>query len=231
MARVQPMPSMVESPPVEPGACQARAALLLALLACACGGSGGMPPQTPPRVRGPDGKDYYLLDKGPYKAYYDAWGRLERLDYDSNGDGRPDVIAHHRGAKLPSLLEVDSDFDGTIDRWEDYDAAGRLVKVGTASRGVGPDTWAYPGPGEQPSRREYDADRDGRIEKVEIYRAGRVARVELDGDGDGRFDRWQTWAAGRLESEELDIDADGRPDRRLRYGPRGRIQAVERLAR
>ena len=195
----------------------------------ACGGHGGQAPRSPPRVKGPDGKDYYLLDKGPYKAYYDAWGRLERFDYDSNGDGKPDVVAYHRGAKLPSLLEIDSDFDGATDRWEDYDAAGRLVKVGTSQRGPGPDTWTYPGPGEQPSRREHDADHDGRIEKVESYRAGRVARVELDGDADGRIDRWQSWAAGRLETEELDTDGDGRPDRRLRYGAQGRIQAVERL--
>jgi hypothetical protein len=182
-------------------------------------------------VTGPDGKQYYLLDKGAYKAFYNAWGRLERLQYDSNGDGRADVVAYHRGAKLPSLLEVDADFDGKVDRWEDYDASGRLVKVGTALRGSGPDNWTYPGPGELPAKREYDADRDGRIEKVEVYSGGRVTRVELDADGDGRADRWQSWRAGRLQSEELDSDADGRPDRRLRYGARGRIEAVERIAR
>jgi hypothetical protein len=208
-----------------------HAVVLWAALAAACGGSAGLPPRTPPRVTGPDGKQYYLLDKGPYKAYYDAWGRLERFDYDSNADGRPDVIAHHRGAKLPSLLEVDADFDGTIDRWEDYDAAGRLVKVGTARHGRGPDNWTFPGPGEQPSRREYDNDGDGRIEKAEVYSAGRVARVELDGDGDGRVDRWQSWSGSHLDAEELDTDGDGRADRRLRYGARGRIEAVERVTK
>ena len=53
--------------------------------------------------------------------------------------------------------------------------AGRLVKVGTARQGRGPDNWTFPGPGEQPSRREYDNDGDGRIEKAEVYSAGRVA--------------------------------------------------------
>jgi hypothetical protein len=209
-----------------------RAALLwlgVAALGSACGGAGGLPPQGPPRVKGPDGQEYYLLDRGPAKAYYDPWGRLQRLEYDSNGDGRTDIVAHHRGAKLPSLLEVDSDYDGSVDRWEDYDGSGHLVKVGTSRRGRGPDVWTYPGPNDRPSRRDYDDDMDGRIERVAIYRDGRVVRVELDGDRDGRFDRWQVLEAGRLSAEELDTDADGRPDRRIRYGDGGRILAMERL--
>lgn len=202
----------------------------LASLFGACGGHGGLPPQNPPRVQGPDGKEYYLLDRGPYKAYYDAWGRLERLEYDSNGDRRYDIVAHHRGAKLPHLLEVDADFDGRIDRWEDYDTAGRLVKVGIARRDRGPDVWTYPGPGDHPAKREYDEDHDGKIERVELYRAGRVTRAELDGDRNGRPDRWQTWAEGRLTSEELDTDGDGRADRRIRYAEGGKILALERLS-
>jgi hypothetical protein len=124
---------------------------------------------------------------------------------------------------------VDADFDGRIDRWEDYDAAGRLVKVGTARHGRGPDVWTYPGPGDQPAKREHDADNDGKIERTEFYRAGRVIRVELDSDRDGRVDRWQTWAAGRVTTEELDTDGDGRADRRLRYAEGGKLLGLERL--
>src|SRR5512134_2745168 len=81
----------------------AGALTLLAAAGCAgqCGARGGLPPSMPPLVKGPDGREYHLLDRGSYQAYYDRFGRIERLDYDSNGDGRPDHIAHHDGRRLP----------------------------------------------------------------------------------------------------------------------------------
>lgn len=209
--------------------------LLVALLAagCAgkCGARGGLPPPRPPTVTGPDGTKYHLVDKGPYKAYYDAWGRLQRIEYDANGDGRPDHVARHDGRRSPYQLDVDEDFDGRPDRWERYDAEGRLEKVGTASApGRAPDLWAVPGPEGTVARREHDEDGDGVPERVELLRDGRVAEVQVDADRDGRLDRWQTWEGGRLAAEELDTDGDGRADRRLRYDARGKIQALEPVA-
>ena len=200
--------------------------------ACAgrCGALGGLPPERPPVVKGPDGKTYHVVARGPYKAFYDAWGRLQRLEHDSNGDGRPDQIAHHDGGRTPRTIEVDEDFDGRTDRWEDYDAAGRLVRVGASRRGRGPDVWTSAAPDGQPTRKEYDEDGDGRPDRAETLTAGAVSAVELDQDRDGRPDRWQSWARGRLTSEELDTNRDGRPDRRLRYGDDGRILGLEPLA-
>lgn len=201
--------------------------LTLAALAVACGGRGGLPPERPPMVKGPDGRDYYLLDKGKYKAYYDAWGRLDRLAYDSNGDGRPDIIAHHGGGKTPRLIEVDEDFDGRTDRWEDYDKDEKLLKVGASRKGGAPDVWTYPGPDGQPARKEYDEDVDGRIDRAEVFEGGRLVRAELDADRDGRVDRWQSWQAGRLVAEGLDTDGDGQPDRRIRYDASGKVAGLE----
>ncbi len=213
----------------------ARPAAIVTLAASAgcagqCGARGGHPPELPPLVRGADGRDCRLLDRGAYKAYYDRSGRLARLEYDSNGDGRADHIAHHDGAKMPHLLEVDEDFDGRTDRWDDYDAAGNVVKVGRSRRGRGPDVWTFPGRGGEPVRRELDEDGDARVDRAETLTAGRTTAVELDTDRDGRFDRWQEWADGRLASERLDTDGDGRPDHRLRYGPGGNVVAAEALA-
>jgi hypothetical protein len=207
---------------------------LLALLAAACAGQcgarGGLPPKRPPLFDGPDGRKYYLLDRGPYKAFYDPAGRLQRIEYDSNGDGRADQIAHHNGERHARLLEVDEDFDGLVDRWEDYDAEGRLVKVGASRGGRRPDVWVFRGADGQPRRKEYDEDGDGRTDRAEELVAGRVVHVELDTDRDGRIDRWQEWPQGRLSEERIDTDADGRPDRRLRYGARGQVIALEPLA-
>jgi hypothetical protein len=210
-------------------------AVLLALAAggCSgqCGARGGLPPVGPPLVQAPDGKRYFLLDRGPYQAFYDRAGHLQRIEYDSNKDGRPDQIAHHRGEHHARLLEVDEDFDGRIDRWEDYDADGKLVKLGASRHGRGPDVWIYAGADGQPRRKEYDEDGDGRVDRAEELSAARVTRVELDADHDGRMDRWQQWPQGRLTEEEIDTDGDGRPDRRLRYGKRGEVVALEPIAR
>lgn len=211
---------------------RARLALAgLALLPCACGGLGGEPPSRLPVIKGADGREYQVLDRGAYKAYYGEDDRLQRIEYDSNGDGRPDQVAHHAGRKLPGLIEVDENFDGASDRWEEYDETGRLTRVGVSRRGDKPDLWQVLGPDNQPARREYDDDGDGRVDRSEVLAGGRLQRLEIDGDRDGRVDRWQHWREGRLASEDLDTDGDGRPDRRLSYGAGGRLEGLERLAR
>jgi hypothetical protein len=205
--------------------------LATALGGCAgrCGARGGLPPAGMPVFTGADGQQYLLLDKGPYKAYYDRWGRLQRLEYDSNHDGRPDQVALHDGAKVPREIQVDQDFDGKTDRWERYSPSGQLERVGTTKTGGRPDTWATTGTDGSLARMEYDQDGDGKIERAELLKDGLVSAVEIDADRDGRIDRWQAWEKGRLTDETLDTDGDGAPDRRIRYDPRGRVAGLEPL--
>jgi hypothetical protein len=213
------------------GAGCCAAALAAALATLACGGLGGQPPERPPVVEAPNGQSYYFVDRSPYKAYYDVWGRLDHLEFDSNGDGRPDRITRHRdGAKRPHRIESDVDFDGRTDRWDDFDEAGTLVRFAVGCPGDHPQLWTVVGPSGQPYRYEHDADGDGRPERVEIVEEGRIARIELDTDRDGRADRWQEWSGGRMARESLDIDQDGKPDRRLSYGPKGAVTGIERLS-
>jgi hypothetical protein len=202
----------------------------VASLVASCGG-GSRRPEIPPLVVGRDGREHHMVARGPYKAYYDRLGRLESLEYDSNGDGRPDLIAHHDGAAKPYLVEVDEDFDGKTDRWESYDPSGTLLKMGASRRSRGPDTWTFPGPGGVPARKEYDDDGDGKLDRVETFEGGRIVRVEVDSDRDGRMDRFQEWRDGRLAAEELDTNGDGRPDRRLHYGKGGSVVKLEALDR
>jgi hypothetical protein len=210
-------------------------ALLLAATACgdrACGGRGGLPPEQLPTVKRGDGRLYHLLDKGAWKGYYDAQGRIAIAEYDSDGDGRADYIAHYDEWRQIRLIEVDEDHDAWVDRWEYYDAAGVLEKVGRWRKQRGrADEWTYRSPDGRPARIEYDDDGDGVPERAEVLRDGLVTSVETDSDRNGRYDRWQHWERGRLTSEELDIDGDGKPDRRLVFGPKARLLRVERLPR
>jgi hypothetical protein len=203
--------------------------IALALFSFACGGRGGTPPGRPPIFVGQDGQKYYLMEKGPYTAFYDPWGRLSRLEYDANEDGKADHVAHHEGKKLARLLEIDSDFDGLFERWEYFDDQGLLVKVGAARKSSAPDIWTFADETGQVVRIEYDEDGDGAPDRGETLVAGVVRGVDLDTDRDGKPDRWQKWEAGRLLLEELDTDADGVADRRLRYGAQGEVLGMESL--
>ncbi len=217
-------------------ASRARAALQAALLAAGCGGLGGQPPARPPVVQGLDGTSYYLVDRGAYRGFYDARGRLDHITYDSNGDGRPDRITRHRGSKQPRRIEVDVDLDGRFDRWEEADPVSGLVRFALLGEGYKlggdyhPNLWTVVGPDGDHRRYEYDKDGDGRFERVEVVEKGRIGRIELDTDRDGRLDRWQDWTSGRLLSETVDTDQDGRPDLRLRFGPKGGIAGIDKLS-
>jgi antitoxin component YwqK of YwqJK toxin-antitoxin module len=207
-----------------------RNLVLIALLgvtagACgdrACGGLGGRPPAPLPIVK-EGAQTYKVLDKGDYKAYYDSMGQLARILHDSNGDGRPDRIAHYKDGKI-FLIEIDQDGDGWIDRWEHYDTAGRLEKYGQWRRARGKeDTFTTLGADGKPARVEYDDDGDGVIDRAEVLRDGKVVGVEVDADRNGKIDRWQLWEKGRLLREDFDTDGDGKPDRRITYDARGRV--------
>lgn len=207
--------------------------LLITILAvfglASCGGEDPPSPAPDiPTITGEDGREYVLLARGPHTPIWGTDGQLIRIEYDRNGDGQPDQVAHHNGARLPSLVEDDDDFDGRTDRWAEYDAAGRLERVGVSRSGEQkPDMWIYPDAQGNPKRRAYDDDGDGDVERAEVLSNGRIVQVEVDSDQDGKIDRWQIWDGDKLQSESLDTDADGRPDRRLLYDAQGRVRGLE----
>jgi hypothetical protein len=207
-----------------------RLIVLAALLFAACGGQGGDPPVPPPKVKAADGQEYHLVARGSYRALYDPWGRLQRLEQDSNGDGQTDRAALYQGERSPRVVEVDVDFDRATDRWEEYDGSGRLYRIGASRRGGRPDTWIVVEPGTADERREYDEDGDGRVDRRERLEGGTVVTTESDSNRDGRMDRWQRWSGGQLSAEDVDSDRDGLPDLRLAYSG-GRVTSASALAR
>ena len=135
-----------------------------------------------------------------------ATGRLRRLSFDENQNGRNNAVGVMDGARL-ERIEVDTDENGTADYWEFFDE-GVLTRV------------------------EEDTNRDGRVDKWETYRSlanhsagdppsivstvafddahrgtptrilvfadnGAVERVEIDPDGDGVFTPQQQGAGDR----------------------------------
>jgi hypothetical protein len=140
--------------------------------------------------------------------YDPASGRLTRLGYDSNRDGRPDMAASMDGGAVKAV-EIDLDDDGLTDRWEFYEPAAGGARE------------------PQLTRIEQVSRRGTAVVRREGFEAGELAWVHEDRDGDGRTDRWETYDGGALTLVELDTTGAGRPDRRLRYaGDQVRVEAV-----
>jgi hypothetical protein len=140
--------------------------------------------------------------------YDEATGKLSRLAYDSNNDGRDDSWAVMDGARLIKL-EADENADGQIDRWEYYPASATV------------------GRREPPERIERATRFDGRVSRREFFEHGAMTRVEEDVDGNGAVDKWETYASGSLVTLSLDTSGRGRPDRRLVYRPDGSLERIE----
>jgi hypothetical protein len=157
-------------------------------------------------------------------AYDKQTGRLQLLNYDSDGDGKVDTVSYMDGARL-LRIEIDKDEDGTVERWEHYDADQKLQKVGLSRANDGKeDAWSYFGPDGSIVRIELSTRRDGNVTRTEDYENSALVRAEEDTDADGRTDKWETYEGGRLASVSFGTTNRAGPDRRLLYGADGSVR-------
>jgi hypothetical protein len=153
--------------------------------------------------------------------YDPATGKLQRLKYDSDGDGKIDTVSYMDGARVVKI-EIDKDEDGKVDRWEYYGPDQKIEKIGFSRAGDGKeDAWSYPDASGTVVRIEISTKRDGKISRVEQYQQNKLTTAEEDADGDGKSDTWETYDGERLSSIAFDTQHRGTPDRRLIYGPDG----------
>jgi hypothetical protein len=191
-------------------------------------------------VAGCSSGDSTTLDRP--KADYDAeTGHLRRLTFDANQNGRNDAVSVMDGTRIDHI-ELDTDENGAVDRWEYYDADRRLVKAGISRQNDGIiDAFEFYGHGNGNddiiTRIEVSTRRDNRFNRVEFYADGILARVEEDEDGDGRVDKWELYrpVAHRLPGEPpsrvvsvaFDEAHRGTATRRLVFADDGTVQRVE----
>lgn len=128
------------------------------------------------------------------QATYDpTTGRLQRLTYDANKNGRIDTWTYMDGTTI-LRSEIDRDEDGRIDRWEYHAADGTVERV----------------------RMEEDGDGDAKPDKWETYIAGKIASVEFDENADGRPDRRLNYSSvGTLMTIESEPDQSGKFTRKV----------------
>lgn len=160
---------------------------------------------------------------------YDLFtSRLTQLSADLNGDGRFDQWTYMDGNR-PLRGEADTDGDGRIDRWEYFGPQASLLQVGTSSLNDGiEDTWTMPPSPSGDTTIARSKRRDRSIDRREIMRQGVLVSSEEDTDSDGRTDQWHVYENGVLREVRLDTTRTrGRADRRLVYGARGELLAIE----
>ena len=144
----------------------------------------------------PQGRD------GVVPTYNAATGRLERISYDRNKDGKPDAWLFMDGTRAVRA-ELDDNHDGAVNRWEYYRSGGQAVGGGF--------------PRGELERAEQASRFDGIVTRWETYKAGVLTNVREDTDGDGQPDKWETWVSGALAEVALDTAGTGKANRKIVY--------------
>ena len=181
--------------------------------------------------------DTERIKKTTVPTYDKTTGKLTQLTYDRNKNGLIDTWTDMDGTR-PLRSRIDLDEDGKVDRWEYYDEAGKLTKVGFSRKNDGKaDAWAFSGADGKVERVEISSTADEKkIDRWEHYDAskagangdatGALVGSEEDTNGDGKPDKWETYENGAITSAQFDENADGIPDRRLTYDG-GRLVLIE----
>ena len=150
-------------------------------------------------------------------VYSPKSGRLSELRVDIAKDGKPDIISYMDGTKF-LRIEVDSDENGRVDRWEYYGPNQKLEKVGYSRADDGKvDSWAYQGADGSVAKLEISTRRDGVVNRTEFYEKNARVRAEEDTNGDGRIDKWETYDGDALSSVGFDLTNSGKPTTTIDY--------------
>jgi antitoxin component YwqK of YwqJK toxin-antitoxin module len=160
---------------------------------------------------------------------YDKSGRLTRLTYDRNGDGKIDTWGYMDGSRVVRV-EVDENGDGQVDRWEYHAAAAaqgaRGAQGAQGAQGTQSAT-AVDGVDLTLERIDRATKFDGKVSRHDYFENGVLLRVEEDTDGDGKIDKWETYSGGTLAIMAIDTKGRGTPDRRLIYQSDGTLSRIE----
>jgi hypothetical protein len=173
----------------------------------------------------------------PRATYDSATGRLSRIVFDANKNGKNDTVSYMDGARIVRI-ELDLDENGKVERWDLYRPDGTLDRVGLASRNDGVmDSQAFYSPAGALERIEISTKRDGRFDRTEFYENNVLVRGQDDTNGDGRPDKWDDYSprpnhavgepAYAITATAFDDTGSGRPERRFVYAANGTVARVE----
>lgn len=143
-------------------------------------------------------------------AHYDARGKLLLVELDSNGNGIMDRFQHYEGPEL-TLVEGDLNDDGQIDVKDFYEKGRRRHQEQLGPKGKVRQRADFDDQ-DKPLSVAQDTTTDGRLDTEWKYERGKIVTAQHDTDGDGMTDIWNAYHDGKAVSAQVDKDKDGRPD-------------------
>jgi hypothetical protein len=143
-------------------------------------------------------------------AHYDARGKLRLLEVDSNGNGVMDRFQHYEGAEM-KRVEGDLDDDGRIDIKDYYDKGRRQRQERLSPDGQVRQRAIFD-EADNPLSVSQDTTTDGHLDTEWQYERGEIVTALRDTDGDGRTDIWNAYDKGKSVRIQVDQDGDGQPD-------------------
>jgi hypothetical protein len=151
-------------------------------------------------------------------ATYDATsGKLSQLTVNGASDGKPNIVSYMDGTKF-IRIEIDSNEDSKIDRWEYYTPDQQITRVGISRADDGKeDAWVFRGTDGSIARVQISTRRDGLANRTEFYEKGALVRAEEDTDTDGRVDKWEEYESGALTRVSFDTARSGSPTATIDY--------------
>jgi len=180
----------------------------------------------------PDGSERRVIQLPYEQASYEmSTHALLRRVVDRNQDGVSDRIVTYEGFGGARVEEIDTDFNGTVDRWDTFGAFGQRLRSATARIGDRPDRIATYDRTGLLRGVETDSDLDGNFEHVQVYEKGTLAEARIDSDNNGRIDRIRDYRPGYLAAEDFDTNEDGSPDLRMTYAKGGGLVKVTVLGK
>lgn len=225
---------------------------LVALLAAALGAAGGYAAHRPPRAGSVvteqdtdrDGRvdrwterdatthalmkvsDDLTRDGRPDRVEIYVDGRPNRVDRDSDRDGRFDVTDQF-GANGRVLLSLtDRDWNTIPERWVQFGAEGIITGEWVdANQDSAPERYRAFDRAQRITEEGTDADGDGIFEVNRVFNTrwpdgAPPVRIERDDNRDGIYERRETYSRqGALLAVNVDTDNDGVRDHLTLYGP------------
>jgi hypothetical protein len=114
--------------------------------------------------------------------------RTVKMVMDQNGDNKADGTIFFKNG-FPATGETDSDFNGKIDTWVEYEAGGLPVVIGRDRRVDGkPDYWIFLRDGSI-YKREWDRNFDGLADFRTLEKEHKLIEKHYDDNFDGKFEK------------------------------------------
>jgi antitoxin component YwqK of YwqJK toxin-antitoxin module len=153
-------------------------------------------------------------------AHFDKRGKIIKLEIDSNADEVMDRFQYYEKEQIIKV-ERDTDHDRQID-CRDYFEAGKRVRQERSSTDTGLVNQVIQfDPEERPLKIRKDTTGDGLFDSFYHFKEGKLSLSTKDTDSDGKPNIWQTYQDDKPLQRSVDDDGDGQVERITLYDAEG----------